>query len=276
MKQALKTAPPPEIGVASDAQRQPQTAGWSDVLVALTRSDLRERYGRGPWQVLKWLVDPLAAIGVYFVLLSVVLDRGGDSVALSVACAVVPFQLMMMAAIRGLGAIDQRRNIVANMSFPRMLIPIASTMTEVLTFGASLLLLAGIMAVSGVAPTAAVFWLPAVLAVTVVLAIALSYPASLLGLWLPDLRTLVVSGVRTLFFIAPGIVALREIEGNAHDLLRINPLTGIFESFRSILLYGQTPAAWQLLYPLAAAALLLVVFLPIYAREQRHLAKVLW
>ena len=61
------------------------------VLVALTLSDLRARYGRGPWRLLKWLIDPLAAVGVYLVLLSVVLDRSGESVALSVACAVVPF-----------------------------------------------------------------------------------------------------------------------------------------------------------------------------------------
>jgi len=274
VKQAVEPATPAELWVPPDSP-EPERSGHAEVLVALTRSDLKARYGRGPWRVLKWLVDPLAAIGVYLVLLSVVLERGGDSLALSVACAVVPFQLMMMAVIGGLGAIDQRRSIVANMSFPRMLIPVASTMTEVLTFGASLVVLAGIMAASGVAPTAAVLWLPAVLVVTVVLAVALSYPASLLGLWLPDLRTLVVSGVRTLFFIAPGIVALQEIEGNAHDLLRINPLTGIFEGFRSILLYGHAPAAWQLLFPLAAAALLLVVFLPIYAREQHHLAKVL-
>ena len=56
-----------------------------------------------------------------------------------------------------------------------MLIPVASTLTETLTFGASLLLLAGIMAVSAIAPTAAVLWLRRVLAVTVVLAIALAY-----------------------------------------------------------------------------------------------------
>lgn len=274
MKQAVETAPAAETSVKA-GPAGPPTARFGEVLVALTRADLRSRYGRGPWRLLKWLIDPLAAIGVYLVLLSVVLEREGDSLALSVACAVVPFQLLMMSVISGLGAIDARRSIVANMSFPRMLIPVVSTLTETLTFGASLVLLAVMMAASGVAPTAAVLWLPAVLAVTIVLAVALAYPASLLGLWLPDLRTVVVSGVRTLFFIAPGIVALREIEGSAHDLLRLNPLTGIFEGFRSILLYGHAPAAWQLLYPLGVAALLLAAFLPVYAREQHHLAKVL-
>ena len=54
-----------------------------DVLLALTRSDLRARYGRGPWQLLKWLIDPFALLGVYLVLVSVLVDRPGAAVGLA-------------------------------------------------------------------------------------------------------------------------------------------------------------------------------------------------
>jgi ABC-type polysaccharide/polyol phosphate export permease len=77
-----------------------------------------------------------------------------------------------------------------------------------------------------------------------------------------------------MFFLAAGLVALAEIEGRAYDLVRLNPLTGIFESYRDVLLYGQRPAAWQLLYPVGFATLLLLVFVPLFRLEQRDLAKV--
>jgi ABC-type polysaccharide/polyol phosphate export permease len=96
-----------------------------------------------------------------------------------------------------------------------------------------------------------------------------------MGLWLPDLRPFAISFVRTMFFLAPGLVPLAEIGGRANDLLRINPLTGLFEAYRAIFVAGHRPAAWQLLYPLAAALLLLAIFLPIYVRDQRQFAKVL-
>jgi ABC-type polysaccharide/polyol phosphate export permease len=51
-------------------------------------------------------------------------------------------------------------------------------------------------------------------------------------------------------------------------------LTGLFESYRSIFLYGEAPAAWHLLYPLAIAAALLAIFVPIYRTEQYQFAKV--
>ena len=48
----------------------------------------------------------------------------------------------------------------------------------------------------------------------------------------------------------------------------------LFEAYRSIVLDGQAPAPWMLLYPLAFASLMLLVFVPLYASEQSQFAKV--
>lgn len=221
------------------------------------------------------MLDPFALVGVYLLLVAVVLDRGGPAPGLSLACAVVPFQLVMMAVINGASSVTQRRSIILNMGFRRALIPLAGALTETVAFAGSLLLLALMMAVYGIGPTLAVVWLPVVIALNVVLAIACAYGAALVGLWFHDLRPFLVSFVRTMFFLAPGLVPLSEVGGRADELLRINPLTGLFEAYRSVLLHGERPAAWQLLIPLAAAAILLAVFVPVVVREQRQFAKVL-
>jgi ABC-type polysaccharide/polyol phosphate export permease len=245
-----------------------------DVLLALTESDLRARYGRGPWRLVKWLLDPFAVVGIYLILVSVVLDRGGRAPGLALACAVVPFQLVMSTIVNALNAVASRSSIILNMAFDRVLIPVAGALTETIAFAASLLLVALMMAVYGIAPTVAVVWLPLVIVVNVLLAVACGFGAALLGLWLPDLRPFAISFARTLFFLAPGLVPLAEVGGRANELLRINPLTGLFEAYRSILIDGEGPAAWQLLYPLLAAALLLGIFASLYRRDQREFAKV--
>ena len=227
------------------------------------------------WRLVKWLLDPFAVVGIYLILVTVVLERGGRAPGLAIACAVVPFQLVMSTIVSALNAISTRSSIILNMAFDRVLIPIASALTETIAFAASLGLVALMMAVYGIAPTAAVLWLPVVIAVNVALGIACAYGASLMGLWLPDLRPFAVSFVRTMFFLAPGLVPLSEIGGRANELLRINPLTGLFEAYRAILVAGDRPAAWQLLYPLLAAASLLAVFVSLYRRDQREFAKVL-
>jgi lipopolysaccharide transport system permease protein len=224
-------------------------------------------------RALKWFLDPFAALGVYLVLIALVLDRGGTAVGLSLACAIVPFQLVLTSSINAFRAIELRGSIIANMGFPRMLIPLSSVATESVAFSASLVLLPLMMIVYGVTPNAAILWLPVALAVTVLLSAALAYPSALFGVWYPELQSFAVSFVRTLFFVAPGLVALDQISGTTRELLPLNPLTGLFESFRHALLYGNSPAAWELLSPLAAAALLLAVSLPLYRRNESRLAK---
>jgi homopolymeric O-antigen transport system permease protein len=246
---------------------------WN-VLVALAESDMRARYGRGRWQLIKWLADPFAVTGVYLLLITFVLDRGGPAPGLSLACAILPFQLVMMSVVNALSAVSSRRAILLNMAFDRKLLPISSVMTESVAATASLGLIVLMMAIYGVAPTAAIVWLPLVIAVTVIVAVGFAYLAALVGVWFADLRVFAVSLIRTLYFVAPGLIPLSEIYGRAHDLLKLNPLTGLFEAFRDVLLYGQRPAAWELLIPLGIALLLLAIFVPIYRSEQRHFAKV--
>jgi len=108
------------------------------VLLSLTEADLRARYGRGGGRFAKWLLDPFALAGVYLLLVTFVLNRGGPAPGLSLACAIVPFQLVMSTVTNSMIAITTRRSIVLNMSFQRSLIPVATTFTETVAFIAGL------------------------------------------------------------------------------------------------------------------------------------------
>jgi ABC-type polysaccharide/polyol phosphate export permease len=188
---------------------------------------------------------------------------------------VVPLQLFTTSIVNAMSAVAARRSIVLNMTFNRTLLPLSGTLTEAVAFSASLLLLALMMAVYGVAPTLAVLWLPVVIAATLLLSVGVAYPAALLGIWMPEIGTFVMSFVRVLFFIAPGLVPLSQISGTAHDLLMINPMTGLFESYRDALLYGDSPGALELLYPALFGVALLALFVPLFRSEQRQFPKIM-
>ena len=73
----------------------------------------------------------------------------------------------------------------------------------------------------------------------------------------------------------PASIALSAIDGTANTLVRINPLTGLFEAFRDVLaLRSVARPLGARSIPFAYAAVLLVVFVPLYRSEARHFAKV--
>ncbi|MBA3747242.1 MAG: hypothetical protein H0W96_07070 [Solirubrobacterales bacterium] len=242
------------------------------ILVALTRSDLRIRYGRGGWQVVNWLVNPFALVGIYL-LLRLILGRGGEAAALSIACAVVPFQIVLMAFDSATDAVGLREPILLNRRIDRLLLPPSSVLTEGFAFAASFLMFPITMALYGIGPTTGLLWLPVVVLATFVLALGIAWPAALLGVWLPTVTAFGTQALRILFFAAPGIVALSEIPDDVREWVVFNPLTGLFESFRHVFLYGDSPEFWQVAYPVGVGIALMIAFLPLYRREQRHFAK---
>ncbi len=261
--------------IAAPARSSSRLARAGDLLVSLSLADMRARYGRDPLRFLKWMLDSLALVGVYLILRTILLDRGGPAPGLSLACAVIPFHLLMMTVFNSMTTVRDRGSIVLNVGFDRTLLPASSAMTEAIAFAGSIVVLFGLMAIYGVGVTTAILWLVPTVAVTVLFTVACAYPSSLFGLWFPEWQNIARSLVRMLFFLAPGLVALDEIPERARGWVELNPLTGIFESFRDALLYGHAPAAWELLYPLGFALALFAIFLPIYRREQAHLAKVI-
>ena len=273
-------------GARSAEVRQPPAvqlrtgAAWSylrstfDLLLALTQSDMRARYGRGRVRYLRWLFEPFALVGVYLVLVTVVLHRGGHAAGLSLAASVVPFQLVMLSVTNSINALGVRRPIVLNMAFRRSLLPLSSVCTESVSFFASFFLIIFMMAVYHVAPTLALLWVPVLVLVNFIVAAAFAYPMALFGVWFRELWAFGLSFVRMLFFLGPGLVPLSQTGGTASNLLRLNPLTGLFEAYRDVFYYRQTPAAWEFLIPLAIASVLLALCVPIYRREQRQFAKV--
>jgi len=245
-----------------------------DLLRSLTEADLRFRYGRGPSRVIRWLLEPFALVGVYLLLITFVLDRPGVAPGLSLAAVIVPFQFLISTVGNAMDAVELRRPILLNMAFDRNLLPASCALTECASFVASLSIIVVMMAAYRIAPTVAIFWLPLVALVNVYLAVAAAYAASLLGLWLRELKPFLLSFVRALFFLSPGLVPLSQTSPEVRTLLRLNPLTGLFEAYRNIFLFGRAPAAWQLLYPIVIASAILVVFLPMYRTEQTQFAKV--
>ena len=244
----------------------------ADVLVALTRSDLKIRYGRGYWQLVNWFVNPFAQVGIY-VLLRLVLSREARTAPLSVACAVVPFQILVLTVESSMSAVSLREPVLLNRWFDRVLMAPSTVMTESVAFGASFALFPITMVIGGVAPGWHLLWLPVVMAVNLLLALGLAWPATLLGTWYPSLRVIASQVVRILFFAASGIIALREMSPDVARWVRLNPLTGLFESYRRTLLYNEPLSLAEIGYPAAVGLALTLLFAPVFRREQRHFAK---
>ena len=244
-----------------------------ETLAALTVGGIREDRDFTPLGVLKWVVEPLLFTAVYFVLLVAVLGRTGNNRLLFLLCALLPYRYFSGVAAGSLNLIGRHSSILTNRSFPRFVLPLVLMGTEGLTFCISLLFLVPFMVFYGIAPTPAMVWLPVILVVLGVLSSGVAYLGTVLGLYFPDLRGLVQNLIRVGFFMSTGLVRGRAPGETLPDLLRANPLSGIFDSMRAVVINGRSPSTRDLVYPLAVGLVLLGIGIAVYRQREPQFAK---
>ena len=158
--------------------------------------------------------------------------------------------------------------------FPRLAVPLALTLSNLLKFGLQFLFFLCIWA--GYAWRGADIHLTRVAGLAPLLVLVMAAQSLGLGILFSslttkyrDLRFLLEFGVRLLMYAAPVAYPLSALSGRLRWLLLLNPMTPVIEAFRVGFL-GQGTFSWSLLgYSAGFAALVLVLGVAIFNRVEK-------
>lgn len=247
--------------------------GW-EVFTALVAAELRQSREFSLIGVVKWIIEPLSYMVVYFVLVATLMNRPQEAYPLFLLSALVPFRYFTGVVGECLLLVKRYADVITNLSIPTPVLPLVVMASEGLTLLIALGLFLPFLIAYEINPGGALFWLPVLFLQVGMVTVGLAYLASVVGLYFPNMRGPIQNLVRASFFLSSGLVSLSSIPGDRlPDLIRANPLTGMFDSFRAVFLEATSPDAFDLLYPMGAGALFLLVGGGVYAWRQRDFPK---
>lgn len=245
-----------------------------EVLVALTIADLKAMDELSVGGVLRWALEPVSFMLVYFVMIGEILERRQPSFLLFLLCALVPWRYFTSVTTGAADVLRAHGEEIANCAFPKLVLPIVVVVVEGLTLLVSLVLFAPFMALYGIGASAALLWLPVLVAVLAVLVTGPAYVMTLAGLYFPDYRGIVGNMIRAGFFASTGLVPADSVDNEGlRTLLRLNPLSGVFDSFRTVVMAGRSPEAVDVLYPLVVGTVACAGGVWLFTRRQHEFAK---
>ena len=110
------------------------------------------------------LLNPLLTAGVYFLIFGVILNasRGVDNYVFWLVIGLFAFRLTQSTVLQGAKSITSRQGLVRSLRFPRILLPVASTIGELISFVFEVLILFIFAFATGEGVTWRVLLLPAV------------------------------------------------------------------------------------------------------------------
>ncbi len=262
------------MGVLTDVK---EVLGARELLLNLTRRELRGKY-KGTALGWGWsLVNPLASTLIFTAVFSVVLRvqppigvNNLNNYALFLLCGLLTWNFFSGALSSGMGVLTGNGNLIKKTYFPRRLLVVSNIMALFVTYLIEMLVLAVIFLVFRVNVLP---WIPLVLVVmllTAVLALGFSLILSVVNVYFRDVAHFVAIALQIWFYATPIIYPISMVEatrdsagwaGRFHvaDIYLANPMVGLIEAIRDMWYSGTMPD-FRLLGYVAVLSIVLLWF----------------
>jgi lipopolysaccharide transport system permease protein len=275
-------AEPPHLVVRPRAGWLPASPGelWQfrELLRRFAARDITLRYRQTALGVIWVVLQPLLGAGILsFVFGSVAGLEGPPGVSYFVfsLAGMVGWTAFSQTALRGSGSLIANAQLVSKVFFPRLLLPLATTVSTLVDVAVSLLLLVVLLAVQTVWAGPAVLLFPLWLALLVGLGLGLGLVTSALMVRYRDVQFVLPVGIQLLLFASPVAYSVSSAPESAQWAFAINPLTGLLEGLRWSLLGTAAPSTGAVVYSLVATAAALLIGLVVFSRLERQFADVI-
>lgn len=214
-----------------------------ELFANMVRREIKGRYSQ-TFLGLGWaLIQPFIVMVAFTLVFSRFAKVSSEGVPYPIFSysALVPWTFFASAISAGTFSIAAYRGLVTRVYFPRIILPVAEVSTRLLDFFVASLLLFVLMATYGIAPTWWVLFIPVMLAIQLLLAIGVTLWTSALYVFYRDIGPVVQLGLQVWLLMSPVAYPLSVVPAHLQSLYLLNPMAGLIEGYRSVLIFGRAP-----------------------------------
>ncbi len=252
-----------------------------DLLYYLVKSGLKAEHRNSYLGYFWWLLDPLLNVLVYYFLVVIVLERGGENYPLFLVIGLVAWRWISTTINASSRSILRYSSIVNQVALPKAIFPLSFTLTQLFNFMFGLIVIAIFLIIYGVIPTVHVFYLPLIIVIQLTAHIALGLVLGYITIFVRDIENLMTYITRIFFYASPiiweGGRLLRS--GKVPDWLvpfiEYNPVAILVESYRDILMHHQAPDLVALGVLFVISIVVIIYMLNYYSKNEHKIIKAL-
>lgn len=235
---------------------------YRELLKTNIKKEIRGKY-KGSWLGVLWtFLNPLLMLAVYAFVFPYILRVNVDNYTIFMIVALIPWNFFTTAIQSGTGSVVANGNILKKVYFPREIIPISITTSQLVNFLITCIIMAVFIIFSGVGFSVHVLLFPLLVLIQYILILGLTFILSALTVFVRDIDHF-VSVILMLGFYATPIVYQGEMLPKKFQIfLKLNPMAQLVEAYRSILYYHRMPNMTMLIiWGLGSVALLVIGYL---------------
>jgi lipopolysaccharide transport system permease protein len=250
---------------------------YRDLLLTLSAHRINVRYRQTALGVLWAVLQPLLMMLIFTAVFSVLarIPSEGAPYALFAYTALLPWTFFSTALTNATGSLVAHSSLITKVYFPREILPVTYVIAAVFDFAIGCVVLAGLMAWFDVELTARAWYLLPIVLLLIGWILTVSLVAAAAQVRWRDVGVAMPLLVQLWMFASPVIYPLSVVPEAWRGWYLLNPMAGIINGFRQVLLHGVVPDGQPLRYAAIVVAITLPIAYVIFKRAEATMADVI-
>lgn len=250
---------------------------YHELLVAWTVREIRVRYKQSFLGVAWAILQPLSLMLIYTIVFSFFIRIPSDGIPypLFSYTALLPWTFFAACLSFGVPSLINNTNLITKVYFPREVFPLASIGASFIDFLVASFLFIGLLIYYHAPLGHHLIWLPVILGGQILLSAGVVLFASAVNVFYRDVRFVIPLVIQLWLYASPVIYPVSVVPEHIRIGYMLNPMAGIIDSYRAVLLQGQMPNMQYLGIALAISGLVFVAGYSFFKRVEMNFADVI-
>ncbi|MGI5863333.1 MAG: ABC transporter permease [Myxococcales bacterium] len=245
-----------------------------EVLATLVEKDFKSRYKAKALGRLWSIADPLVMVVIFTIVFAHILKVAQPFFPIFLLLGLTPYRFFANSVNGAATSVLDNVQLVKKVSFPRLMLPLAVVFSHLRHFFIELVLVAALFLYFPEAFHLSwnLLWLPLLLGVQMVFIMGVGLAVAALNVRYRDTQYILNSALLVMYWLTPLFYAFSFVPYPYDRVLMWNPMVGVVEGYRAVLLEGSAPGLMVLGAGTISALLTLAIGAAIFKHFESNFA----
>ena len=212
---------------------------YRELLKTNVKKEIRGKY-KGSWLGIIWtFLNPLLMLAVYAFVFPYILRVDVENYTIFMIVALIPWNFFTTAVISGTSCINVNGMILKKVYFPREIIPLSVTISQLVNFLITCLIMFIFILVSGVGFSIHILLFPVLVLIQFILTLGINFILSSVTVFVHDIAHFVQIAITLGFNATPVVYLSSMLPEKFQWAMHVNPMAVLVEAYRDVL-YSHT------------------------------------
>jgi lipopolysaccharide transport system permease protein len=216
------------------------------------------------------IMQPLIQIVIFTVIFGKVakVPTEGIPYVLFSSVAIIPWSYMSNSMVGSSQSLVSGQNMLGKVYFPRILFPLTPVLSNLVSFGISMLIILGVILYYRIVPTWNILLFPVLVMIMMSISTGVGMWFSAMAIRFRDIKYAMSFFIRMLMYTAPIVYSASTIPENYRFIYSLNPIVAVIEGFRACLL--GMPVPWLYIWPGTITAAIILISGTLYFKRMER------